>query len=130
MTSLTNLINSSARPPLKRRLHILIASLIVLTFILIIARLATPGTPATRTNIWGIAVCLKAALFLTYQILTTYKARFKRWASLKANMVLDIIDTVFWFALFIISIMGASGGRSVASKALGAVVAILALVLW
>ncbi|EHA18590.1 hypothetical protein ASPNIDRAFT_37807 [Aspergillus niger ATCC 1015] len=116
------------RPRLKRRLHIVIASLIALTFILIIARLATPGTPVTRTNIWGI--CLKAALFLTYQVLTTYKDRFKRWASLKANMILDIIDTLFWFALFIISIIGASGGHSAASKTLGAFVAILSLVLW
>ncbi|OOF92576.1 hypothetical protein ASPCADRAFT_21072, partial [Aspergillus carbonarius ITEM 5010] len=114
---------------LKRRLHILIASLISLIFILIIARLAIPGTPVTRTNVWGIAVCIKAAVFLAYQVLTTYKDRFKRWASPRANMILDIIDTVFWFALFIISIIGASGGRSAGSKALGAIVAILALVL-
>ncbi|OJJ73140.1 hypothetical protein ASPBRDRAFT_40761 [Aspergillus brasiliensis CBS 101740] len=129
MINLTKLTNTTNRPLIKRRLHILIASLIAITFVLIIARLATPGTPTTRTNIWGIAVCLKAALFLTYQVLTTYNDRFKRWASPKANIILDIIDTVFWFALFIISIMGASGGHSVASKALGAFVAILALVL-
>ncbi|KAL7662208.1 hypothetical protein ACMYSQ_001557 [Aspergillus niger] len=129
MINLSKLTDLADRPRIKRRLHILIASLIALTFILIIARLATPGTPATRTNIWGIAVCLKAALFLTYQVLTTYKDRFKRWVSLKANMILDIIDTVFWFALFIISIMGASGGHSAASKTLGAFVAILSLVL-
>ncbi|RAK98146.1 uncharacterized protein BO80DRAFT_362447 [Aspergillus ibericus CBS 121593] len=117
------------RPGLKRRLHILIASLISLTFILIIARLAIPGTPVTRVNVWGIVVCIKAAVFLTYQVLTIYKDRFKRWASPKAYMVLDIIDTVFWFALFIISILGASGGSSAGSKALGAIVAILSLVL-
>ncbi|RDH19317.1 Ubiquitin-conjugating enzyme family protein [Aspergillus niger] len=129
MINLTRITDMTDRPRLKRRLHIVIASLIALTFILIIARLATPGTPVTRTNIWGIVVCLKAALFLTYQVLTTYKDRFKRWASLKANMILDIIDTLFWFALFIISIIGASGGHSAASKTLGAFVAILSLVL-
>lgn len=45
-------------------------------------------------------------------------------------MTLDIIDTVFWFALLIISIMGAAGGESVNSQALGAVVAGLVAVLW
>lgn len=51
-----NLIDFANPPRLKRRLYILTASLIALTFILIIARLAIPGTPVTRTNIWGIAV--------------------------------------------------------------------------
>ncbi|RAK81602.1 uncharacterized protein BO72DRAFT_524495 [Aspergillus fijiensis CBS 313.89] len=114
-------------PRFKLRLHIIIGSLITLTFILIIARVADKGTPPTRTNTWGIAVCIKAALFLAYQTLTTYHERFKRWASPRANMILDIIDTIFWFALFIISIMGASGGHSTSSKALGGIVAVLAL---
>lgn len=52
--------------------------------------------------------CLKAALFLTYQILTTHFTRFQKWASLKTYMILDIIDTVFWFALFAISVSGGS----------------------
>ena len=51
-----NFIDLTDRRRLKRRLHILIASLISLIFILIIARLAIPGTPVTRTNVWGIAV--------------------------------------------------------------------------
>jgi len=77
-----------------------------------------------------MAQCIKAALFLLYQTLTTYHHKLRKWASLKANMTLDIIDTVFWFVLFVISIMGAVGGRSASSQALGAVVAGLALVLW
>lgn len=62
MINLSKLTDLADRPRIKRRLHILIASLIALTFILIIARLATPGTPATRTNIWGIAVVLSSAI--------------------------------------------------------------------
>lgn len=58
MINLTRITDMTDRPRLKRRLHIVIASLIALTFILIIARLATPGTPVTRTNIWGIVVVL------------------------------------------------------------------------
>lgn len=43
-------------PRTKFRLHIAIGSLVALTFILIIARVADSGTPRTRTNTWGIAV--------------------------------------------------------------------------
>ncbi|EYE97116.1 uncharacterized protein EURHEDRAFT_424116, partial [Aspergillus ruber CBS 135680] len=96
----------------KKRLYITIGSLILVTFVLIIARIADKGTPSTRTNTWGIAVCIKAAVFLAYQVLTTYHRKLQKWASLKVNMTLDIIDTVFWFALFIISIMGAAAGKS------------------
>lgn len=40
----------------KLRLDIAICSLVALTFILIIARVANKGTPSTRSNTWGIAV--------------------------------------------------------------------------
>ncbi|KAE8389396.1 hypothetical protein BDV23DRAFT_184474 [Aspergillus alliaceus] len=116
-------------PQIKFRLHIAIASLLFLTFILVIARVADKGTPPSRSNTWGIAVCLKSAAFMAYQIVTAHAARFKRWASCKANMILNIIDTVFWFALFIITIIGTSGSRSTSSRALGAIIVMLALVL-
>lgn len=41
---------------LKKRLYITIGSLVLVTFVLIIARIADQGTPSTRTNTWGIAV--------------------------------------------------------------------------
>ncbi|KAF7591051.1 hypothetical protein BBP40_002011 [Aspergillus hancockii] len=124
-------LNLSAEnsPKIKFRLHIIIGSLVFLTFILVIARVADKGTPSTRTNTWGIAVCLKSAVFMAYQVVTGHVNRFKRWASTKANMILNIIDTVFWFALFIISIMGTSGANSTSSRALGVIVIVLSLVL-
>ncbi|CAG7920438.1 unnamed protein product [Penicillium olsonii] len=113
----------------KFRLDITIGSLLLVTFILIIARVANKGTPSSRTNTWGIAVCVKSAVFLAYQLCTAHVERLKRWASTKANKILTIIDTVFWFALFIITIMGTSGSHSTSSRALGVVIAILVLVL-
>ncbi|KAK9850704.1 hypothetical protein MYU51_011773 [Penicillium brevicompactum] len=112
-------------PTLKFRLHIIIGSLVSVVFILIIARIANNGTPKTRTNIWGIAVCLKSAVFMAYQIMTTHMNRLKRWASTKAYMILNIIDTVFWFALFIITIMGTMGSTTESSRALGGITATL-----
>ncbi|KAJ5389479.1 uncharacterized protein N7496_000547 [Penicillium cataractarum] len=118
-----------ATPRSKLRLDIAICSLVALTFILIIARVANKGTPSTRANTWGIAVCLKSAVSLAYQMVTGHVDRFKRWGSTKANKILTIIDTVFWFALFIISILGTSSSHSTSSRALGVIVILLALVL-
>ncbi|KAF9884978.1 hypothetical protein FE257_000888 [Aspergillus nanangensis] len=112
------------------RLHIIIGILVLITFILAIARLANKGTPSSRSNTWGIAVCVKSAVFLVYQVLTEHHGRFERWASAKANMVLNIIDTVFWLALFIITIMGTANACSGSSCPLGGVLATLAIILW
>ncbi|KAK9644291.1 hypothetical protein HCH54_006725 [Aspergillus fumigatus] len=117
-------------PKIKLRLHIIIGVLLCLNFVLIIARIADKGTPKTRSNTWGIAVCLKAAIFLVYQIVTAHVERFKRWASAKAYMILNVIDTVFWFALFIITILGTNGAYSTSSRALGGVVATISIILW
>ncbi|KAL4745215.1 hypothetical protein BDW72DRAFT_198856 [Aspergillus terricola var. indicus] len=116
-------------PRTKLKLHIIIGALVLLTFILTIARVADSGTPRGRTNTWGIAVCVKSAVFMAYQVLTAHVDRLKRWANTKVNVVLNTIDTVFWFALIIISIMGTTGSRSVSSRALGAIIVILAIVL-
>ncbi|KAL2822417.1 hypothetical protein BJX63DRAFT_426988 [Aspergillus granulosus] len=122
-------IPAEAIPRTKFRLHIVIGTLILLTFILAIVRIADSGTPSSRTNTWGIAVCLKSAVFMAYQITTAHIDKLKRWANTKVNVVLNVIDTVFWFALFVITIMGAQGSHSTSSKALGAIIIILALIL-
>jgi hypothetical protein len=74
--------------------------------------------------------CLKAAIFLAYQVLTAHVERCKRWASAKAYMILNVIDTVFWFALFIITILGTNGAHSTSSRALGGIVATISIMLW
>ncbi|GIJ82063.1 hypothetical protein Asppvi_000566 [Aspergillus pseudoviridinutans] len=116
-------------PKIKLRLHIIVGALLFPNFVLVIARIADKGTPKTRSNTWGIVVCLKAAIFLAYEVVTAHVERFKRWASAKAYMILNIIDTVFWFALFIISILGANGAHSPSSRALGGIVATISIIL-
>jgi hypothetical protein len=67
---------------------------------------------------------------MAYQIMTTHMDRLKRWASTKAYMILNVIDTIFWFALFVITIIGTRGAKSESSKALGGVTATLVVFLW
>jgi hypothetical protein len=62
-------------------------------------------------------------------MLTAHVERFKKWASTKANMILNIVDTVFWLALFIITIMATMGATSEASRALGGIIATLVAIL-
>ncbi|EER29749.1 hypothetical protein CPC735_000050 [Coccidioides posadasii C735 delta SOWgp] len=104
-------VNAQDNPQTKFRLHIVISALILRTFILGIVRVADNGTPQGRLNVWGIVV----------QIVTAHVARLKRWGNTMVNVALNIIDTIFWFALFIITIMGAMGSHSVSSKALAAI---------
>ncbi|KAJ5770596.1 uncharacterized protein N7511_002647 [Penicillium nucicola] len=106
-------------PLIKFRLHIIIGALLSIIFILLIARVADKGTPKTRLNIWGIIVCVKSGVFMAYQIMTSHMDRLKRWGSTKAYMILNIIDTVFWFALFVLTIMGTQGSTTESSRALG-----------
>lgn len=56
----------------KSRLDIVIGTLLLITFILIITRLAVKGTPSTRTNTWGLAVVRPGQItYLTPKICTT-----------------------------------------------------------
>ncbi|PKX92790.1 uncharacterized protein P174DRAFT_452081 [Aspergillus novofumigatus IBT 16806] len=116
-------------PKIKLRAHIIIGVLLFLNFVLIIARIADKGTPKARSNTWGIVVCLKAAIFLAYQVATAHVERFKRWASAKAYMILNVIDTIFWFVLFIITILGTTAAHSTSSRALGGIVATISIIL-
>ncbi|KAH8705667.1 hypothetical protein BGW36DRAFT_286534 [Talaromyces proteolyticus] len=105
-------------PVLKKRLHIAIGTLVSITFIPVIARLADKGTSTGRMNTWGIAACLKSGVFLAYQVLTTHVDRFKKRANTKTSVTLNIINTMFWFALIIITILGTIGETSTSSHSL------------
>ncbi|KAF3035766.1 hypothetical protein E8E11_005496 [Didymella keratinophila] len=93
-----------------RTIHITQALLVLAAFIVGCALMANTSMPRSRSTTLVLVYSIKPALFLLYQYLTTHKQRFKRWASLKANFVLDTFDCLLWFTAFIISCMG--GGRS------------------
>ena len=42
---------------------------------------------------------IKSLMILAYQLLTEHNERFKKWASLKANMILNMIEVLFWAVL-------------------------------
>ncbi|KAJ4403802.1 hypothetical protein N0V91_006315 [Didymella pomorum] len=96
-----------------RPIHITQALLVLITFIVGCALMANTSMPRSRSTTLILVYSIKSALFLLYQYLTSHKQAFKRWASLKANFILDTFDCLLWFTAFIISCMG--GGRCAGS---------------
>ncbi|KXH37703.1 hypothetical protein CNYM01_06717 [Colletotrichum nymphaeae SA-01] len=90
----------------KTKIHIAQVALIALAIILTIWRMAMP-VPFTRGNIMALTMTdirrkqgFKSLIIIGYQLLTTHKERFKKWASLKANAILNTMEIVFWFVAF------------------------------
>ncbi|CCF45850.1 hypothetical protein CH063_14794 [Colletotrichum higginsianum] len=94
----------------RTKVHILQLVLMTVAIILTIARMAMP-VPTTRANMMALTMVslsaeekhsggLKSLIIIGYQLLTTHKQRFKKWASLKANAILNTIEIVFWFVAF------------------------------
>ncbi|KAH9226370.1 hypothetical protein K456DRAFT_1903762 [Colletotrichum gloeosporioides 23] len=73
-------------PRHKTKVHILQLVIMTTAIILTIARMAMPG--------------IKSFIIIGYQLLTGHKERFKKWASLKANAILNTMEIVFWFVAF------------------------------
>ncbi|KAJ4992526.1 hypothetical protein SVAN01_01909 [Stagonosporopsis vannaccii] len=111
-----------------KTIHITQAVLVLGAFIVGCALMADSSMPRSRSTTLILVYSIKSALFLLYQYLTTHMDRFRRFASLKANFILDTLDCLLWFTAFIISCMG--GGRCVGSScALLGVAATVALLL-
>lgn len=51
---------------------------------------------------------VKTLVFITYQLLSEHTERFAKWKSLKANLILNSIEPVFWLTLVILKFMGIS----------------------
>ncbi|KAL0767386.1 hypothetical protein CaCOL14_010236 [Colletotrichum acutatum] len=83
----------------KTKIHIAQVALMILAIILTIWRMAMP-VPFTRGNIMALTMGFKSLIIIGYQLLTTHKERFKKWASLKANAILNTMEIVFWFVAF------------------------------
>lgn len=61
-------------------------------------------------------------------MLTEHHTRYRKWASTKANAVLNCLEVVFWLAVLLVTGMGV-GKASGAAAALSALTLILAIIL-
>ena len=61
-------------------------------------------------------------------MLTEHHTRFRKWASTKANAILNCLEVIFWLAVLVVTGMGV-GKASGAAAALSALTLILAIIL-
>ncbi|KAF6838386.1 hypothetical protein CPLU01_02498 [Colletotrichum plurivorum] len=83
-------------PRHKTKIHIAQLVIMLAAVILTIARMSMP-VPTTRANMMALTMGIKSVIIIGYQLLTTHKERFRKWASLKANAILNTLEIVFWF---------------------------------
>lgn len=65
---------------------------------------------------------------IAYQLLTEHTHRFGKWASTKANAILNSLEVVFWLAVLVVTGKTLSGTKG-AAAGLSAVVLVLAIAL-
>lgn len=70
----------------------------------------------------------KSLAFIAYELLTKYTQRFAKWASLKANAILNGMEPVFWLAIIVVTGMAASRGGGTTVIALTVIVMLIAIV--
>ncbi|CAK1362491.1 uncharacterized protein RHO25_004006 [Cercospora beticola] len=112
----------------KTRVHIIQIVLIVIILGVTFGRVSIPNPPISRSSIMAIPIGIKSLIIIAYQMLSEHSSRFKRWRSLKANMILDCLETVFWLAVIVVTAMGAGRGTG-ATKAIAVVTVLIAIVL-
>ncbi|KAB8079743.1 hypothetical protein BDV29DRAFT_151661 [Aspergillus leporis] len=88
----------------KTPLHCLQAFLVVVVIGLSIPRLFMKGQPRTRANTIGLGMGAKSLIIILYQVLTEHVAYLRKWASLKAYTILNVLEIVFWAAVVVLII--------------------------
>lgn len=70
---------------------------------------------------------VKSIIIITYQLVTEHMARFARWRSFKANVILNCIEIVFWLAAIVVKFMGISRRCSGGSCAVNWIIVLVAM---
>lgn len=99
-------VMSVLHPRLKLPLHVVQLVFIFAVVILSAVRLLLPGQPSGQNNTIALGMGAKSIIILAYQIGSEHWGPMKKWASLKANAILNCLEIVFWCAVVFFSIQG------------------------
>ncbi|KAE9980790.1 hypothetical protein EG328_012038 [Venturia inaequalis] len=83
----------------KTALHIIQLLLVHVAIGFSVPRMFMKNQPRTRANTIAMGMGAKSIMLIFYQILTENVQMFKRWASLKANMIINCLEVIFWAAV-------------------------------
>ncbi|OLN81892.1 hypothetical protein CCHL11_07045 [Colletotrichum chlorophyti] len=93
---------------IKFPIHIAQIALVVAALGLSVGRIFLPNAPRGRSGTMALGMAAKSLIFIAYQLLTEHVSKFKRWASLKANLILNAMEIVFWAAVVYMTIQSQS----------------------
>ncbi|QDS72480.1 hypothetical protein FKW77_009934 [Venturia effusa] len=62
-------------------------------------RIFMKNQPRTRATTIALGMGAKSIMFIFYQLITENIERFKRWGSLKAYMIINCLEILFWAAV-------------------------------
>ncbi|EXF75124.1 hypothetical protein CFIO01_06734 [Colletotrichum fioriniae PJ7] len=91
---------------LKFPIHMVQLALVIAALSLSVARIFLPNRPRGRSGTMALGMAAKSLIIIAYQVLTEHVSSFKRWASLKANLILNGMEVVFWAAVAYMGIQG------------------------
>ncbi|KAF4338454.1 hypothetical protein FBEOM_7642 [Fusarium beomiforme] len=114
----------------RNKLFILQVVTITIAFILGIAKVATrpSNIPMTRSDVMAITMSLKSYAFLAYEHIRQKVNRFKRFGSMKADVILNTLDIIFWIVVMGLAFNIATQVYAGANCAIGVLVGLVALV--
>ncbi|EWY83041.1 hypothetical protein FOYG_15117 [Fusarium oxysporum NRRL 32931] len=86
---------------LKLPLHLVELLLIISVLILSVIRMLKQpkNAPRSRSNTMALGMSAKSLIILLYQLLSEHVQAFKKWSSLKAYVILNALEIVFWAAV-------------------------------
>ncbi|KAE8381633.1 hypothetical protein BDV26DRAFT_289272 [Aspergillus bertholletiae] len=77
--------------------------LVITVIAITIPRLFMKNQPRTRANTIGLGMGAKSLVIILYQVLTEHVAALRKWGNLKAYMILNGLEIVFWAAVVVLT---------------------------
>ncbi|KZL80573.1 hypothetical protein CI238_10544 [Colletotrichum incanum] len=114
---------------LKFPIHMLQLALAVAAIGVTGVRMFLPNAPRGRSGTMALGMGAKSLIIILYQVLTEHVSALKRWASLKANLILNALEIVFWAAVAYMSIQSNTQQCVGTTCTLGWVVVVIGILL-
>ncbi|ETS86971.1 hypothetical protein PFICI_00799 [Pestalotiopsis fici W106-1] len=84
--------------------HMVQLFLVITVIVLAVARIFIKGGQLRRNDTMALSMGAKSLGFLAYELITEHWHRARRWASLKANTILNCLEILFWAAIAFLAI--------------------------
>ncbi|KAF4848019.1 hypothetical protein CGCSCA4_v005297 [Colletotrichum siamense] len=123
-------MNALFSSKLKFPIHMVQLLLVAAALGLSVARIFMPNRPRGRSGTMALGMSAKSLAIILYQVLTEHVPALHRWASLKANLILNAMEIVFWAAVVYMGIQSQTQQSCIGTSCtIGWVVVVLGILL-